>query len=786
MTNRSWKKPRQHASVTLCLASFGAFVRFIAVKLVALGLILLALLLPSRVAFSFSIEFQGRGVKRTILALYDSAVDESASNTPIHKLAEMPLNHLGYIVEFHDIRTGLPAPETVVRHRAVMSWFTQAIPDASAYLRWLDEVMAGGTRLIMLGELAPPETLEMQPLVNKVLARLGIRSADNFQELTFKARATFIDPDMMGFERKLDKAIPGFPIIERISPGTRTHLTIEMPSVLGVLRTHPVTTSENGGYVALNFTIDHDQNTNRGGWVLNPFNFFRLALGDERFPIPDVTTLSGRRIYFSHIDGDGWNNLTEVDGYRDGKSLSVEVVAKEAIEAYPDLPVSVGLIAGDVQPLLGGTLEGIKWARRLFALPHVEVASHTHTHPYTWQFFESYDREKELAMIRAYRPPDMPVRERMTAAIMRSAGKAYQNPRYDPFIAGTDNLPRTYLREAYNIEREFLGALKMSEMFAPPGKRAALYQWSGNTTPFESAIEATRKAGVRNINGGDSRLDAEFPSVGYVPAISRVVGRQRQIYAVNSNENTYTNDWTGPFGGQMMLEHTLRNTDSPRRLKGFNLYYHMYSGEKPAALRAITHFMQMARTSSVVPIAASRYAAMADGFFDLEMEQVDLFSWAITRRGAVETVRFDEAAKLAVDFVNSVGVLGENRHDAALYVALDPAVSRAVVTLKARPETDLVAGAGRQGVPLVTLSEGRWTLSDAKSSDCLQSYVAQGFGPGDIAFRTEKGRGFKVRVSRAGATLSEEIRWANDRGQLAISLQANAIEPLDITLACHD
>ncbi len=753
---------------------------------IAVLCVALASVVATSDARAFSIEFQGRGVKRTILAIYDGASEETASNSRLHKLAEMPLNHLGYVLEFHDVRKELPSPETMTRHRAVITWFTDAIPDPARYLRWLDKVTESGVKLVLLGELAPPETMEMLPLANKVLARLGLRSGDNFQELTFRARATYVDPEMIGFERKLDKAIPGFPIIERIAPGTRTHLTIEIPSAMGVLRTDVVTTGENGGFAALNFTVDHDPNTNRDGWIVNPFNFFRLALGDERFPIPDVTTLSGRRIYFSHIDGDGWNNLTEVDGYRDGQSLSVEVVTKEAIEAYPDLPVSVGLIAGDVQPLLGGTLEGIKWAKRLFALPHVEVASHTHTHPYTWQFFENYDRDKELALIRGYRPPAMPLRERLTAALMRSAGKAYQNPRYDSYIAGTDDLPRTYLREPYMIEREFLGALKMSETFAPTGKKAMLYLWSGNTTPFEAAIEATRKAGVRNMNGGDSRLDAEYPSVVYVPPLSRVIGKQRQIYAVNSNENTYTNDWTGPYGGQMMLEHTLRNTDTPRRLKGFNLYYHMYSGEKPAALRAITHFMQMARSTSVVPIVASRYTAMADDFFTLEMEQVDLFSWAVTRRGAVETARFDEAQKLAVDFVNSVGVIGETRHANALYVTFDPAVQRAVVTLKARAETELRTGAGRQGVPLLTLIDSRWTFANGKSSECVQTFTAQGFGPGDMTWQTEKGRGFKVRASRNGAVLAEEIRWANERGQLAISLQVNAVAPVDLVLSCHD
>ena len=737
-------------------------------------------------AQAFSIEFQGRGVKRTLLALYDGKAEGTPSDTRIHKMAEMPLNHLGYMLDYHDIRRGFPSLEGIGKYRAILTWFVDDLPDPSAYVAWLDSATQSGMRLVILGEVAPREQLELVPRINTILARIGIKTADNFQELTFKARATFIDPAMIGFERKLDKAIPGFPLISRTTEGTRAHLTIEIPTPIGIASTHPVTTSDMGGYAAQNFTIDHDPNTNRDGWILNPFNFFRLALGDERFPIPDVTTVSGRRIYFSHIDGDGWNNLTEVDGYRDGQSLSVEVVTKEAIEAFPDLPVSVGLIAGDVQPLLGGTAEGGKWAKRLFALPHVEVASHTHTHPYTWQFFENYDRNVELAKIRAYRPPTMPLRERLTAAMMRTAGKVYANPRYDPYIAGTDDLPRTYLRQPYAPESEFLGALKISETFAPPDKRAKLYLWSGNTTPFEAAIAATRTAGARNLNGGDSRLDREYPSVAYVPPLSRVIGKQRQIYSVNSNENTYTNDWTGPFGGQMMLEHTLRNTDAPRRLKGFNLYYHMYSGEKPASLRAITHFMQMARNAAVVPIEASRYATMADDFFTLEMEQVDLFSWAITRRGAVETVRFDDSEKLAVDVAASTGVLGANRHAGSLYVALDPAIQRAVVTLMARPESDIPESAGREGVPLATLVEARWRLSNAKSGDCLQSYSAEGFGPGDIVWQSSKGRGFKVRVSRSGTLLSEEVRWADAQGRLTVSLPMTALEPLDIVLACHE
>ena len=106
-------------------------------------------------------------------------------------------------------------------------------------------------------------------------------------------------------------------------------------------------------------------------------------------------------------------DVTTVDVAAPARYQGAEgVVTKEAIQAYPDLPVSVGLIAADVQPLLGGLPSGIKFARQLYAMPQVEVASHTHTHPYHWSFFENYDRAKEEAMVKGYRPPAMPLRER--------------------------------------------------------------------------------------------------------------------------------------------------------------------------------------------------------------------------------------------------------------------------------------------------------------------------------------------------------------------------------------
>jgi polysaccharide biosynthesis protein PelA len=782
-------------------------VRSAVVGLVSLCVILLALV-STHPTVAFEIEFSGRTVKRHVLALYDSRQEGAPHLTRIHKLAEMPLNHLGYIVTYHDVNAPLPTGEALKPYRAVLTWFVEPLAKPASYVIWLDAVTALGLKYVMVGEIAPREADEMMPTINRVLARIGLQHAGNFVDLTYRTKVVLQDPDMIGFEQKIDKVIPGFPVVELRSRSARSHLTMETQTVGGPATSVVVATSDNGGFAAQNYTVTLDPNTDRLGWLLNPFQFFKLALGDERFPIPDVTTISGRRLYFSHIDGDGWNNITEVERYRELQTLSSEVILREAIEPYPDLPVSVGLIAGDAQPFFGGTPGAAAIARRLYALPQVEVASHTHTHPYNWSFFEKYDRQKEEKMVSDYRPPTQPVGERVAEVLLKAAGKPYLNSRYDPYVAGTDDLPRTYLRKPFDIELEVRGALKFSEGLAPPGKKAKLYLWSGDTTPFEGAIAATRAAGARNINGGDSRLDRDYPSVAYVPSISRPSGRERQIYSVNSNENTYTNEWTGPYAGQMMLEHTLRNTDSPRRLKGFNLYYHMYSGEKQASLAAIKRFLDMARSTDVIPIAASDYGALADDYFTAEIEQVELFAWAIKSRGTLQTVRFDDAEQLAVDLVNSTGVLGSNRHNGTLYVTLDQAIERVVVTLRSRAaeasaQTEGSVAGGQVGSqvgtavptastpastpqPLVSLAHSRWRLSAMQASDCRTTFNAEGFGAGDLLMRTAPRRAIKFAIYREQKLVTEEIRWADNEGNLQLSVAADGLGPVELRFTCHD
>jgi polysaccharide biosynthesis protein PelA len=733
----------------------------------------------SRPASALDIEFSGRNVRREILALYDSQHEKTPQTTRIHHFAEMPLNWLGYKITYLDVNAALPEPTDLGRYRGILTWFVEPMQRVERYLDWLDKATAQGARYVFIAEVAPPVMVANHPQLTRILGRLGLRPTSQYVNVTHTAKVLISNPEMVGFERPLDKALPDFRVFGLIPEKSTVHLSVRAPERFGGEAAALIVTNALGGYMADEYSIYFEPNTDRVRWTSNPFLFFKLAFGEDRFPVPDVTTQSGRRIYFSHIDGDGWNNVSQVEGFREQQLTSAEVARRELIGAFPDLPVSIGIIAGDMRADLGGTAAGAEIARKLYAMPQVEVASHTYTHPFNWAFFEAYDRQTEEDLIEKAFKPDSSLGDRVRRAMFRTAGQLGVSK----YMAGGSDLPRSYLKEPFDLNKEVQGALTAAESLAPPGKKAKLYLWSGNTTPFEAAIKATRMAGARNMNGGDSRLDKEFPSIFYVPPIGRPVGKERQIYAVNSNENTYTNDWTGPFYGFFMLDQTWANTDKPRRLKPMNLYYHMYVAERAGALAAVKHFLQTARTAELLPMAASDYAAIADDFYGVEIEQVDLFSWAVTNRGAVQTMRFDTADQLTVDYVRSRGVLGANRHERSLYITLDPAVARPIITLRAR--TEEAAATLEPGGPVASLVSSRWSLSNRAESTCGFTVSAQGFGSGDMTWATLPGRGFRVTLEREGRKLSEQIMWADPSGTLALRLDESAIDPLSLRFDCH-
>jgi len=490
-----------------------------------------------------------------------------------------------------------------------------------------------------------------------------------------------------------------------------------------------------------------------------------------------VTTLVGRRIYFSHIDGDGWRNVTEIMPWRRTRKLSSEVILDEVLRRYPDLPVTVGPVVADLHSDWCGSDETRDITRRMFALPNVEAGSHSWTHPLDWKFFDDPDvAAKERPFLNRY--PGCRSEPSRLAALYdrirkRIAGIGTDADDHSDFdgqygTIGSYNTPRSFAQMPFDIDREIAGAAEYLSTLAPAGKGVPVIQWSGNTLPFEAVLRAARLAGMHNVNGGDTRFDREYNSVSYVAAIGRRVGAERQIYSGASNENTYTDLWSDRFFGYRALVETFERTASPRRLVPINLYYHIYSGEKEVSLKALHENIAYVRAAEIAPIFASEYAAIAEGFYETSIEHLGELRWRISSRGALQTLRFDPPlAGLKVDLEQSAGVLGSRYDMGVLYVALDPAVETAVVAL-AREAT----------FTRPSLVDSRWPVSALWFDGDGFAFIAGGFGAGEMRWRVAPHARYRVT---AGKSPSTEVAADSD-GLLALTLEPVDGRKVDVRL----
>ncbi|MFD1627030.1 polysaccharide deacetylase family protein [Azospirillum griseum] len=715
----------------------------------------------------------GPTLSRTILALVDLREEKSIRLTRIHSMAEMPLNHLGLSVVYWNIADGLPDPARYPGLRGVITWFAgEPFDDAGAYIAWMGRVIDQGVRCAVLGQPGVRQSAGKPvplALTNRFFARLGLRDDDGYSDLTYKSRPVVVGP-MVGYERPLIGVLPGYPLFRKIDARFTSHLVMRRGGE-PVSDSHLIVTGPTGGLVTDGYGRHYDAELNRRLWIIDPFAFFRAVFATDDLPKPDVTTLSGRRLYFSHIDGDGWRNVTEATPFAKDKLSSVDVVRKVAVEPFPDLPVSVAPIVADLDADWKGTADSLAAAERLFALPQVEPASHTWTHPFQWAFFKDYTPQKEAVFLKGGGGPKRSLLERMTGRGLYDAasdgGEGADLGRYA--------VPRAYLQRPFDLDQEIGGALTYLTRLAPPGKVATLVQWSGDTSPFETALATVRRAGGRNMNGGDARLDADYPSITTVPAIGLPVGAERQIYSAGSNENTYTDLWTNRFYGFQNLIHTVRNTDSPIRLKPFNIYYHMYSGQKTASVNALRRNLEAARAAEVAPVAASTYTRIAEGFYSTRFEPLGDRRWRVWDRGALNTLRFDRASVTAVDFTRSTGVLGQRHHQGSLYVALDPAVAQPVLALMEVERGDVPPAA-----PRPYLIEGRWAFWGLSVEGEGFAVAASGYGDGAMTWRLPQPGRYTLSAERAGRILWTGEAETDAENRLSLSVTVAAVEPVTL------
>lgn len=717
----------------------------------------------------------GAAVPRVVVALYDARRGPRHA-TSLHRFLEMPANHLGLVFEFHDLAQPLPDIGARDDVRGVVMWQRSPdVADPDAFLDWLAGVLNAGKRVAILGDLVAATDrfgryVDRERL-DRVLTHLGIAVDDSAERVGADARVERADPALIGFERPLVAPLPYFVMTRRV-PGATSHLAVR-PEPGAAEVADLVVTGAAGGYVAADYALYRGVENAQRQWIIDPFAFLRAAFATDDLPKPDTTTLAGRRIYYSHIDGDGWRNVSLADEYAGHQVISARVILEEAIRPFPDLPVTVSPITADLDPAWYGDEAARAAARDLFALPQVELGTHTHTHPFAWGFFEHYEAQREAAYLPRY--------ETMQGG--RYFGWEGLEKQHAQLLAEDEDevsytaayVPRAYALAPFDIDLEVGGSVAIVERLAPPGKRCRVIQWSGDTLPFAAVMAATAAAGLGNINGGDSRFDGDFPSYAFVAPVGRRIGPYWQVYSSNSNENTYTDLWRSRYYAFGFLPETLERTESPRRVRAANVYYHMYSGERQAALRALLKNLQWVRRHSLIPIETSRYASIGAGFFTTRLVSAGPATWTVHDRGGLQTLRFDDADQRDVDWAGSHGVIGRRRYQGSLYVALDAAVTTPRVALGAAP------GAA---APLY-LVESRWDVHDCSLAAGHVEATAGGYGEGEMSWQGQPGQHYVVTVVDGPAPRRFEV-VADAAGRLRFSLGEAAYAPVRFTIARVD
>jgi len=584
------------------------------------------------------------------LFVYDGAEAKDAHQTILYQLLELPANHLGLRCDYLDATGSLPSPSVVrARYRGVVTWLTDdSLAGADRYLRWLRGCARLGVRVLMLdglGAFSDPKTrAPADPeLIRETLSALGLRrsvagATQNPLDIELVSKQSAV----VEWERPLRGELLQLDPYRALEPDAKVYLRLRRrrrPEVTA----DAVVVTRHGGLVAPGYVVwDDPAPPYVTQWRVDPYRLLEEAFSLEGLPRPDPTTALGARLALSQIDGDGLESLSRVEP---GK-LCAEVMLTRVLKHAP-LLTTIGFIGASLDPK--GTGAGIPRrlaiARAIFALPGVEPASHTLTHPFDWTRGTA-----------AYRLPGYT---------------------YDPAVE--------VLRSVAYLDR----------VVSPPGKPVRVVLWSGNCTPPPRALAACSDLGLWNLNGGESRRDALLFASSELRPFGRVVGGHLQVHAPMPNENVYSNAWSGPYDGLRQVLETWKRTGTPRRTHAVDLFYHFYSAERRASLRALAELFRWVRQQpDLHPVFVSRYAAGVDGFQAARLTRRELGVFEVSGYGALSTIRFDDEERVP-DLARSEGVLGWLRRGHSLYVHLRPGRSARIA----------LASAGRLGPqPRIELS----------------------------------------------------------------------------------
>lgn len=203
---------------------------------------------------------------------------------------------------------------------------------------------------------------------------------------------------------------------------------------------------------------------------------------------------------------------------------------------------------------------------------------------------------------------------------------------------------------------------------------------------------------------------------------------------------------------------------APHRLAPYAPVIIVCAARRQAAIDAAAAVLDHA---APLPLAASDIALeqLEEGFASIKLDRLDTGVWRVSDRGALDTLRFDDAHHLRIDWTRSEGVLGAGRVGDSLYVSLDPDIAEPKLALTNMPW---------EPPPFATLVESRWRIWQLTRDIENAAMQVQGYGRGDMVWSVEPNSEWELRFTPADGALRRYRAAAGADGVLAFSLPAEA------------
>jgi hypothetical protein len=543
---------------------------------------------------------------------------------------QVVLEWLGYELDYLNLVTSMP-PEVLDQKYCgiILDRFLEIPSDKEeSFLNWLLNQKSRGMKLIILGDIP----FEDEAHRTRLLKALGIGGSGQLIEQPLGLEIRTMAEPFMNFETKL-RLLPSNFRDFRAPLGSHVYLSLQGQNRQGRTYTCDSIFVSNWGGVALDPFLTFQRPDFFELWLLDPFRFFGAALQTDQGPVPDSTTRDGLRLFYSHIDGDGFGNLSIVET---GKR-SAEIIRDRIIKVFP-VPITCSVIEAEIRGrVMGQKPEDEKQlteiARSIFALPNVQAGSHSYTHPFYWM---SDDR---------------------TALAHEGQNLV---------------LAEDFRKENLDFRREIVGSVNyIEENLLPTGKKISVFLWSGNCRPGPEALRLTKELGIEDMNGGETLISEKYPSISAVAPRVMCWENELQVYAANQNENEFNNNWQGPlYGGYIHTIETFKRTEAPRRLKPINIYYHMYSGDYYDSLNVLSQAYDFALTQKIHAVTAAQFAEIIRDSRRTSVFQKSQDHWVLVNDGNLRTFRLPRTGKVP-DLSKSKGVTGFNLGTDVLYVHTD-------------------------------------------------------------------------------------------------------------------